>query len=205
MRFAFLLVAAMTAAAGSTHASSFDGFYVGGQLGHNSTDIKVTENWTPATYDGFSADGAEYGVFAGYGRTFDGPLYLGAELEVNSSSAVNKIATATDTLKTEKERSYGIAARAGYAMDSVMPYVRVGYSKAKFKQTLTGTIAASDDESKGGIALGAGIEVKATDNVAFRGEFVRTSYGKITETSGANTITYDPTENVARVGVSVRF
>ncbi|MGE0290066.1 MAG: outer membrane protein [Bradyrhizobium sp.] len=205
MRMTYASAAAMVALASSTHAANFDGFYVGAQVGHDSTDIKVSENWSPATYDGFSATGADYGVYAGYGHTFDSHLHLGLEVEGNLSTADNTITTATDTLKTEKEHAYGAALRAGYVADTVMPYVRVGYTSAKFKQALSGTLSASGDETESGLAYGAGLEWALSDRIAARAEFVRTAYGKIRQTDGTNTITYDPTETVARVGVSVRF
>lgn len=195
----------MVALAGTASAQAFDGLYAGATAGHNSTDIKVSENWTPSTYDSFGASGGEIGVFAGYGQEVAPSIYMGGEIEANKSNAEFKYSTSTDTLKVSKEHAYGVAVRAGYAAGNVMPYVRVGYNKAKFKGELSGTLTGSETESKGGLAFGAGMQWKATDMFSLRGEFVRTNYGKITDTDGTNTITYDPTENVARVGVSVHF
>lgn len=200
----YALPAAMVAAAACSTAQSFDGAYAGAHLGHNGTNIEVTETWTPSSYDGFSASGLEYGPFAGYGQTLKGGIYLGTEAEASLSSAENKISSPPDTLTTEKKHSYGASARAGYDMGAVMPYVRIGINRAKFKQTLTGTLSGSANESKSGIAYGAGIEAKLTDSMSLRGEFVQTSYGKISDTHGTDTITYKPKENVARVGLAVR-
>lgn len=199
-----LTATALLAVAGSAHAGDFDGAYAGLNIGHNSTDVKITEDWTPSSFE-LGASGMDYGLMDGYGQTVNGDIYLGAEMEANLSSADSKITYGADTLKLSKKNSYGVAVRAGYDMGSVLPYVRVGYNRAKFESELSGTYTGKGSDTLGGIALGAGMEAKVSDNVSLRGEFVHTAYGKSTDTDGTNTITAKPTENVARVGVAFRF
>lgn len=198
---------ALTLALSATSTAAFaaDAFYVGALIGHNSTDIEVSEDWTPSSYDGFSASGADIGVFAGYKKQIDDAFYVAGEVEYARSSADNEITAGADTLKTSKDSSYGVAARLGYDMGQIAPYVRLGYTRAKFEQELSGTLTAKGDESKSGWSVGAGAEVAITDNLALRGEYVRTDYSKITATDGTNTITYDPTEHMTRVGIAYRF
>lgn len=154
--------------------------------------------------DGISAKGADYGLFGGYGKVLGNNVYLGAEAEYNGSQAKNQ----TDSnvflnTETKKKSSYGVAARAGYVLGDTMPYVRVGYNRAKFEQDVE--TLGSSDETKGGVSLGAGMEYKATDHIALRGEFVHTSYGKMSMDDGTSQVSYKPQESVARVGISYRF
>lgn len=203
------MTAAMTALTvlASTPVWAFDGPYAGVQVGYNNTNVKYTESDGTdfATLDGLSMKGADYGVFAGYGKTLGSNFYLGGEVEYNGSNAKNEITSSVIlNSETKKKSSYGVAARAGYVVDDkLMPYVRLGYNRAKFEQEVENW--GSGDETKGGIAYGAGVEYKATDSIALRGEFVRTSYGKMSVTDGTDTTTYKPTESVARVGISYRF
>lgn len=199
-----LTIAALLAVAGSAHAGGFDGAYVGLNIGHNSTDTKIAEDWTPSSFE-LGASGVDYGLMGGYGQTIDNNIFLGAEVEGNLSSADSKITNGTDTLKLSKQHSYGVAVRAGYDMGQVLPYVRVGYTRAKFESKLSGTYTGKGSDTLGGIAVGAGLEAKVSDNMSLRGEFVHTAYSKSTDTDGTNTISAKPTENVARVGLAYRF
>jgi opacity protein-like surface antigen len=200
-----LLAVAMVATASSAVASSFDGFYVGGQVGHNSSELKVTENITPATYE-WDGDGIDYGIHAGYGKTVAKSVYIGVEVEGELSSAEIKETFATTTLTATKEYAYGAAFRAGYTFDSVMPYVKVGYKKAEFEGKASGAITTSpENESSSGLSFGGGLEASVASNVAIRGEVTRTNYGKFSDTDGVNTVTYKPTETAIKIGASYRF
>jgi opacity protein-like surface antigen len=203
--------AALTVMVTGAYAAGMNGAYAGAQLGYNSTSVKYneTDNSTyNLTIDGLSAKGADYGLFAGYGQTVGGSnVYLGGEAEYTLSNAENKLSAAglgtAGDVTTKKKDSYGGAIRAGYVMGNVMPYARVGYNRAEFKQTATGL--GSQSESKGGVAYGIGMEYAPCDNIGLRGEFVRTSYGKIDASGGGITASYKPVENVARVGLAYRF
>jgi opacity protein-like surface antigen len=204
MQKAYILAAAMAAMASSAMASSFDGFYVGGQIGHNSSELKITEDITPASYE-WDGDGIDYGLHAGYGKTIASNVYIGVEVDGELSSAEIKETFGTTTLTASKEYAYGASFRAGYAFDNVMPYVKVGYKHAEFEGKASGAFVGTESESTGGLSFGGGIEAAVADNIAIRGEVARTNYGKFSDTDGVNTITYKTTETAIKLGASYRF
>lgn len=204
MRTSYALAAAMVAMASNASASSFDGFYAGGNLGYNSTDLKITETITPSSSE-WDGNGADFGLHAGYGKVVGSNFYVGGEIEANLSNADITESGNGITLKGEKEHSYGAAVRAGLVFDNIMPYARLGYTKSKFKATSSGSLVGSSSESKSGVSYGAGLQAKVTDAVSVRGELVRTNYRKFSATNGVDTITLKPKDTVARIGVSVHF
>lgn len=202
--------AALLAIATSAHAAGMDGAYAGVQLGHSSDNVKYNETDNSSynlTIDGLDVKGADYGFFGGYGKTLSNNVYLGGEAEYDMSNADNKLSAnglgISGDVKTSKKHSYGAAARVGYVMGNIMPYARVGYTRSKFEQEVSGV--GKDNATKGGVSLGAGLEYSPAPNWGIRGEFVRTSYSKITGSDSGVDYSYKPTETVARVGVSYHF
>jgi len=179
-------------------------FDAGALLGYNSTDIEYEDNFNPLESE-FSATGGEFGVFAGYEKTLKNKVFVAGEVEYVLSGAENEISSGGEEIKTSKNHSYGASARLGYDMGQVRPYVKLGVVSAEFEQELSGTINAKGDESKTGFAYGLGADVAVSDRWSVRGEFTQVAYDEIEEVSGANRVSYDPSESTARIGVSYKF
>jgi outer membrane immunogenic protein len=169
--------ALMMAATGSTQAQSFDGFYVGAQMGYSSFNVKTNESSMGRLHSTGSAfgnrignigqngsrgmTGATGGLFAGYGRTF-GRFYVGGELEGGYSGASGRSSnrfslvegcgavpsTATLTTKIRAKETYGGSLRLGYVISpGALLYSRFGFQRTRFH------VRSSLSAAEGGVTV----------------------------------------------------
>ena len=137
------------------------GFYAGGQLGYG----RVTSDALSDT-----AEGATYGVHAGYDYDF-GSLVVGGEVDY-------------DWADIEDEGT-------GIALDNVARLkLRVGYDAGNFLPYLTGGIAQATtggalDETDTGAFAGLGVAYKVTDSIRVGGEVLRHEFNDFAD-SGAD-------------------
>jgi opacity protein-like surface antigen len=202
MKQVALLTAAAAMMAGSTFA--IDGAYLGVQGGYQALNNKVSGN---ASGVGFSnsntTTGGVAGLYGGYGKSFSNHVYLGGELEANGSSAHSDRDMGDLPSKFSQKYNYGASVRLGYNMnDCFMPYVRVGYSRARFEQNGGGI---DDKQTKSGPSAGIGAEYHLANHLGVRGELVDTYYGRMDSAAGGSTADTKINDQQARIGLAYYF
>lgn len=160
-KFGFIAAAAlaMTAApAFAAPADNFDGFRLGATAGYDDVTGQV------------DANDVVYGADAGYDIAVTDRIILGAE--------------ATVTNVFEDTRTFGVAARAGYAVtDNLLPYVRAGWSNYN---DITGF-------NLNGVTVGGGVEYAVDSDIYVKAEYRYSDFEAGVGNHGA------------LVGVGVRF
>lgn len=155
-----LVLLSSLALGSAVHASSFNGFYLGGQLGVTQRSDKTSLASIDETLSGVRlqqatinktkrSTGLTYGVYTGYGQTMNG-FYLGAEISLegdtgSKTNTQNPNITITPpgvslpaTLKTKYERGMviGLSPRFGAVIEKDnLVYAKLGleYSRDKLK------------------------------------------------------------------------
>lgn len=185
MRFV-LLAAAAAAVATPAMAEPFAGPYVGAEVGVDNFESKA------AGLDGLSANGIVGGVYAGYDLPLGSNLFAGVEANASLSGAKSTIDDGTDVTRVKARESYGASARVGYMLnDSTALYGRAGWTNTKFKVSVNGVSAGSDDDDA--LALGAGVETRVGGNASLRLEYTRVDYSDFVK------------NNQVRAGIGYRF
>lgn len=197
-------------------ADSFNGPYLGVQLGHNNT--KADMQWGNINGSGTDigsdngASGLELGVVGGY-RIRQDRFVFGVEVDGSFSNAKGTLLSYDDgvdafSLDVEKHHSYAIGPRIGYLVtDNALAYVGVDWTRGKFDATaIVNGVSSSDSESLNGIRFGGGMEVAATKEISLRLDYQHTNWKESSEADGGGgTFSLDPTEDTARVGVVFSF
>ncbi len=190
------------------------GFYIGAAVGYGSHKAKTDQILTSvflgnpyATHkNDLSLDGANGGLFLGYGKEFGGSrVYLGLEFGYFMDGSKGKreytpaVVTPGDLLKTEVKRKDGmeLAARMGLIFNQTMPYIKLGWANTKVEatqvvgaDTLVGgpppvppaTVAQLTqkflNKRLNGFLVGAGIDMKLNRNLIAGLEYTYATYQK---------------------------
>lgn len=149
---------AMPAAQGS--ACGFSGLYTGLGLGYDFGKVSLTNGLGGASV---SPKGFGGGLFAGWGTELS-KIYLGIELGYYLSAA-KKTETATSgsstaDIETKIKDRIEVAARIGYSMGKMLPYVKVGYGWSQGAATDKASGAKILDKRVAGLVFGAGLDYK---------------------------------------------
>jgi opacity protein-like surface antigen len=162
-------LAAVLAATPGTCGETYNGFYVGGDFGYESSGRTSKDGWT-------------WGGLAGFNVRLLDRIVVGGEVRVADSTIKERLRSETSTnvtlLDSKVDRSIGLAARIGYlATDDTLLFVRAGWDNTRFSAVQTVTpkppaaqtpvvtrIADNDDT----LTLGAGVEQFVTDTVSLR-------------------------------------
>ena len=215
-----LLSAAAIALATPALAEPFAGGYLGAEVGADNYNIKTTDALGfGETFDGLSADGAVYGVFAGWDFALGDKVFAGLEVSANNSGAKVSLDVPTGPdqfgygLSIEAQESYGIAARLGVMVnDNTAIYGKLGRVKTKFKASvkeevdynpITNTATyetATDSDSETATQYGVGLESKLGKNWSLRAEYTVLDYG-----DGGLGDGVDVKNSQTRVGAAFRF
>ncbi len=167
---ALLALATAIAATPCTAAEKFNGFYVGGDFGYESSGRTSKDGWT-------------FGGFAGFNLKALDRVVIGGEVRVADSTIKEQLRTETASNITVANsnigRSIGLAARLGYIVgDRTMVYGRVGWEDTRLNAVRTVTpkppatnpnpvitdFSFNDDS----ITLGVGVEHYVTDAISVR-------------------------------------
>ncbi|MGL4426581.1 MAG: outer membrane protein [Alphaproteobacteria bacterium] len=181
------------------------GFYIGAAVGYGShkakTDQKLTSVSLADTYthkNDLSLDGANGGLFLGYGKEFGGSrVYLGLEFGyfMDGSKGKREYTPSTlvegDLLKTEAKRKDGLelAARMGLIFNQTMPYIKLGWANTKVEATQLVVADAGAapipqfnqkflNKRLNGFLVGAGIDMKLNRNLIAGLEYTYATYQK---------------------------
>lgn len=196
---AFAVAAIVASVSGSAFAETFQGSYIGAEIGHDSYEIKGEDLLASGLdFDGISGNGIVGGVFVGYDLPVSSSVFIGAEAFVNLSAAKVSISDGVDTASIKARESYGLSARLGTMLnDSTAVYARGGWVNTSFKLS-DGTFSDSDTQS--GFQYGGGIETRVGQSASVRLEYVASDYGSAGLGNGIKV-----GNSQVRAGASFRF
>lgn len=144
-----------------------------------------------------NTSGVLAGAQAGYNFQVD-QIVFGGEADITASSVDHK----SFLTKYRQKWTASLRGRAGVAVDRVLFYgtLGVGFSGNEYKDAV-----AKSDSTQAGLVVGAGAEVKMTQNVSLRGEYLHYNFSSATHPSVIGPVSISPTTNVLRGGVNLRF
>lgn len=188
-------------------AFSWDGFYVGANVGYawGTGRVAVPAQSVSGDYDGFLG-----GIQAGYNAQF-GALVVGLEtdLQLSGIDYSRTFATVAGNVTTKSDlKWFGTTrARLGYAADRFMPYITGGVAYADNKISATNAGATlSESKTHWGWALGAGVEAAVTNNVSLKAEYLYVDLERKTYFSAfGGGFRADADFHIGRVGLNYRF
>lgn len=195
------LCSAFLASTSMLGAKAQQGFYAGMQAGggrlsgKNSltlysqtavADLSLIDNQNA------KANGFLINALGGY-RWVAGKWCLGGEIFLGWSNYSAKLtgtmpnaATVTPSLKQERDWSSGLVGVFGYDFDTVIPYVKLGLTGARFKHTYSevdsasgATYSSSNSKYVPGALMGLGVE-KKFGNITMRLDYAFTQYKSFT-------------------------
>ena len=194
--------------------AAFDGLYGGVQIGHG---VLSTDNVGPRPNAGATSfildvprasGGAALGAYLGYGWMFS-DVYFGGEVDGDLTSSNWNIERDPDGRIISSDRRGGIAAsvRAGYVVDdSFLVYARAGAVKGFFRTDYEqGGSKISQDDSLAGWQFGVGVEVPLKDELHVRFDYTHSEFDSYKVDYANGTDSFDPEENLFRVGITKRF
>ena len=166
---------------------NWSGFYIGGHIG----GVWGDKDWIDVTFPGLAfADGSSEisGFLAGGQAGFNwqaGNFVFGIEGQVswtNADGAHLCLFNVGLTCETNLNWLGTVAGRIGYAFNNVLLYAKGGFAFANedYLQSVTGTgvvIALSEDETRTGWMVGAGVEYGFTPNWSFKVEYNYMDFG----------------------------
>lgn len=152
---------------------------------HNEHLNKNSFGGPGGTYD-HKGNGGIFGAAAGYNWQINN-IVLGAEIGIRSGIKIdddNEYVIYRNTTKSSLEYLGTLKARLGYDAGGWMPYVTGGlaYGELKSNQTIHdgGPQTWDGKKSSAGYVVGAGVDVKITEQVFAGVEYNYTDLGKVT-------------------------
>jgi len=97
-----------------------------------------------------------------------------------------------------------VGARVGYAMDSFLPYVGLGYTGARVTAT-NPTFGISDSVTNHGIHFSAGVETKITEHISADFRYTFTHFAPATYDFGGGAANYGANANNFTLAINYRF
>lgn len=193
--------------------SNWAGMYIYGLAGYENArttnEHTVSGNFNAAgNHDDHKGKGGIYGAAAGYNWQFDNNVVIGAELGIRSGTKLDddgyNLKYGNDYHQETSLKYLGtLKARLGYDAGGWMPYLTAGLAFGKidadfnFQNTPTQRAIFEDSATKAGFVVGAGADVKVTENV-----FVGIEYN-YTDLAKAKFSHLDSTGNPA--GIDVKY
>ena len=222
-----LLLLAATSLVTTAQASSFNGFYLGANVGVTQRSDKTTFGATTAAgvaeadySKSKKSTGFAYGLMAGYGKDVGGGAYLGAELTIGNDTVSKSKShtltgvtaeTITGTTKYQRGLAVGVAPRVGAVIaNSYLLYAKLGveWSKDRISNSFTGDTLKSGRKTKVVFVPGFGLE-KAFGNILGRVEYGYNVGAKISSADTVGTFKTNQSgrykSHTLKVGVAYKF
>ncbi len=191
---------------------SYQGLYVGGQVGQDALSTWMTgprDAGTTRTAN-FGDLGYTGGVFGGYGAQF-GNFYVGGELEAELGKVQSNQERVGGgrSFAFEKQWSYGASLRGGYVVNNTaLLYARVGVVQTRFNVDFSrGNNSLSSHYDETGLRFGGGMEFPVADNFIVRLDYTHTSYPQIEMVTppSSEVEQFRPKDDLFRLGVLHQF
>ena len=183
-------------------AERFDwsGFYFGAHTGWQWSDFD-TGNGVTGSFTNRD-NGVIGGVHGGYNFMLTPSFLLGAEADFTFSDIEDTRSVAGVTYRTSTDWSSNIRGRAGWVFDRFLVFGTGGLAIAEIDASANGV---SDEATKVGWTIGAGVESMVTENITARLEYLYQDFGDETFTLGGQAYETDLNNNQVRFGVSYKF
>jgi hypothetical protein len=201
--------------------ADYSGFYVGAQTGYGALNAEVSSKRADGSTDEMDLGkigGHTYGLFAGYGQMWN-HWYYGIEVQAENGNQGwyhKKDKADARTMSADKNKTYGLGLRVGYALNGGLLYGSYGLVRTNFdtydteNQFTNG--AYNQSKTITGNRYGVGMDIPASENLFVRMNYSYTDYNDFDSTSFANTtgtaVTVDNmvnNENLFNVGLGWRF
>jgi len=202
---------------------SWTGGYLGGQIGYGWGKSRFSSYDDEDGYYALNTkpDGFLGGLYAGYNFDMGNNFVLGIDGDItynnlkDSASIFDEDLGEVANVESKLRWSGAIRARAGYAIDRLMPYIAGGIAFGSVKNSATGLgiddniYTVSQSKTLTGWTAGAGVDYAATDNVILRLEYRYTDYGRKNFSAGNDDFGLEARNkfktNEIRLGVAYKF
>lgn len=166
----------------------FNGFYLGGGLNYINEKIKTKATYTVGAVNGSanlteSFRGTGVKIFGGYGIMYQN-IYLGAELGLGVDRILGK--NKNNIVDSSNNANYSIAARVGYGVSNVLPYVKLGYEGRPAMKAFN-----TFNVNRNGYILGGGADLALFIDIFLRAEYTH-GFGAKSNISGPGTFLVVP-------------
>ena len=164
--------------------SDWTGFYVGAFGGLASGNSKY-DSPIDATFPYLgNTSGGLFGIQAGANYQINS-FVVGGVVDIGLTNIEASAGGGGITINSDLKYLGSVRAKAGYATDTLLAYVHGGavFGKTETSATVNATGALFDGfhgDDKFGYTLGAGLEVKVSDNISFFTEYAYTGLGDTT-------------------------
>ena len=176
------------------------GFYLGGSLAYGWGEGQTSGQIGSL---GFDQDGVIGTVFAGYNWQ-SGMMVYGLEADIGTGNLSASRPTAFGTLQSDLNALGSFRGRLGVLVTpSLMLYGTAGLAWADMDFNLSGGQARS--EIFMGYQLGFGSELKLSETINLRLEYIYTDLGEERVVHGGLINTYDPDFHQVRAGIVLKF
>lgn len=167
----------------------FNGFYLGGGLSYVKEKIKTAISYTVAGQNGRtnkteSFSGAGIKLFCGYGVFTYENVYVGGELGLGIDRILGS--NKNEIMESGNNVNYSIAARLGYGLSNILPYVKLGYEGRPSMKVFN-----TFNVSRNGYILGGGMDIALYINIFLRAEYVH-GFGNKSNIGGQGTFLVVP-------------
>lgn len=178
----------------AAHVFSWEGAYVGTQIGYAKGKAMVVPGST------FKDSAVAYGGFAGFNFDIGNRLIAGVEAgiaETHLNARVGATAFRTDW-------TYDVSARLGYVFDHTLVYGSVGYGSQEIRTRIPGLANKGRSD---GYVYGVGIDHALTDNIFTRVNYQYRDFGSqiLNTTTGAKVGKIDLDQHFVGVGIGYKF
>lgn len=179
-----------------THASNnFKGISIGAKVGYSFSNSRLYRKINKSAFptgndDKFDLNGqsAMVGVLLDYNHVLAKTYIIGAQINASlsdlngKSTNYNIVPPQSISSNIRMKQSYGLAIRLGYAVQSILPYIKLGVVKSEFRSRTDGGVISqgSADKYLTGCELGGGIDYSLNKNFIIGAEFVHVTYQKLT-------------------------
>lgn len=169
---------------------SWNGVYGGINGGYINADAR-------GSADVGNVSGGLFGLTGGYNAQMPNNVVVGVETDYGMSNADGSSVDGSSKL----ESLVTVRARAGLAMDRILPYVTAGYAGGSVK---TDTIAnGTKSDYVNGWTAGAGAEYAFSDNLSAKAEALYVGLDKAKTATAGDKVGYDG--GLYRVGLNYHF
>ena len=191
-------VPGLYSAAGPAPHFSWQGGYVGAQIGAGQMGGRVTSG----TRKKFDEGGVAAGIYGGYNWEIS-RFVLGLEADLTHMGNEKKFNHASLGKVTAKSNwSAGLKGRVGLPIDRFMPYLSAGLTASDYELKANGVTKKSNNVS---LSLGAGMEYALSDKVHLRADYSLNGLNSSSENFGGTRIKSEAAEHRLMLGLSYHF
>ena len=195
----------------------FGNFYVGANIGRDSTGLRYTRTNTNSAlnreYKDESLQGWAGGLFTGYSFNITPRYFVGLEGFYRWDSSRFSFTEGTDSTtlyKYKKSYELGASLLPGMHLGNENIYIRAGWVRAKFTRNAESTARASAEQfnkKSNGIQLGLGIKNQIINHLFLQMDYIYSYFQKFhnTDNAGNDDNFYRPISNQFLLGLMYEF